>query len=209
MEKYRYSRFVENPFDDIKSKLNIMEVAEYYGIIIVPVNKAICPFHDDHHPSLSFKNNKFKCFACGIGGTAIDLVMNMFNVPVFGAAKRLNKDFNLEVFEPLDKFEICELKNRREERIEVNAVIQLFDVWRDYMEQWFFKVFKLFKSIKKNFVPRDYQQPSSLWIMALNNIEHIEQILEIFASNDREKILEEYTNIKNYQSQLLDYMERF
>lgn len=29
---------------------------------------ALCPFHDDHHPSLRFNERGFKCMACGEGG---------------------------------------------------------------------------------------------------------------------------------------------
>jgi DNA primase len=40
-------------------------------------HKALCPFHDDHHASLSFsmRRNTFRCFACGAHGGTIDLVM--------------------------------------------------------------------------------------------------------------------------------------
>jgi hypothetical protein len=41
------------------------------------MHKCLCPFHDDHHASLSFsvRRNTFRCFACGAGGGVIDLVM--------------------------------------------------------------------------------------------------------------------------------------
>ena len=39
--------------------------------------KMLCPFHDDHHPSLSLHvaGQYFKCHACGAGGDVIGLVM--------------------------------------------------------------------------------------------------------------------------------------
>ena len=51
-------------------------VAERLGMQIVR-HKALCPFHDDHHASLSFsmRRNTFRCFACGAHGGTIDLVM--------------------------------------------------------------------------------------------------------------------------------------
>ncbi len=43
------------------------------------VYKAICPWHDDHSPSLTFyertNENRCHCFACGRGGSVIDYVM--------------------------------------------------------------------------------------------------------------------------------------
>lgn len=53
----------------------IEEVAEKLGIEVVR-HTALCPFHDDKHPSLHFdlKRNRFKCFSCGASGDVISLV---------------------------------------------------------------------------------------------------------------------------------------
>ena len=63
--------------------LPIEGVAERLGLQVTR-HKCLCPFHDDHHASLSFKvsKNTFRCFVCGASGGPIDLVM-----------KYLNKDF--------------------------------------------------------------------------------------------------------------------
>ena len=63
--------------------LPIESVAQRLGLR-VERHKSLCPFHDDHHPSLSFSlsRNTFRCFVCGASGGVIDLVM-----------KYLNKDF--------------------------------------------------------------------------------------------------------------------
>ena len=63
--------------------LPIEGVAERLGLQ-VRMHKCLCPFHDDHHASLSFKVNKntYRCFVCGESGGPIDLVM-----------KYLRKDF--------------------------------------------------------------------------------------------------------------------
>jgi hypothetical protein len=63
--------------------LPIEGVAERLGLQ-VSHHKALCPFHADNHPSLSFKvsKNTFRCFVCGASGGTIDLVM-----------KYLRKDF--------------------------------------------------------------------------------------------------------------------
>lgn len=56
--------------------LPIEQVAERLGLQLVR-HKALCPFHDDHHASLSFclRKNSFRCFVCGAHGGTIDLVM--------------------------------------------------------------------------------------------------------------------------------------
>ena len=59
----------------------IEEVAEKLGIRVVR-HKALCPFHDDRHPSLHFdvKRNRFKCFSCGASGDVISLVQRYLNI---------------------------------------------------------------------------------------------------------------------------------
>ena len=64
--------------NDIRA-MPIEEVAMKLGIE-VGRHKALCPFHEDRHPSLHFKNNRFKCFACGASGDVIDLVMRYMNI---------------------------------------------------------------------------------------------------------------------------------
>ena len=58
--------------------LPIEEVAARLGIE-VNRHKALCPFHNDHHASLTFnlKKNTYRCFACGAHGDTIDLVRHL------------------------------------------------------------------------------------------------------------------------------------
>ncbi|MHC5543288.1 CHC2 zinc finger domain-containing protein, partial [Singulisphaera rosea] len=39
--------------------------------------KALCPFHDDHNPSLELnpERQSYKCWSCGAGGDVFDFVM--------------------------------------------------------------------------------------------------------------------------------------
>ena len=63
--------------------LPIEGVAERLGLE-VSRHKTLCPFHDDHHASLSFnvRKNTFRCFVCDAHGGTLDLVM-----------RTLHKDF--------------------------------------------------------------------------------------------------------------------
>ena len=72
MEKFELQKLRDLPIEG---------VAERLGMQIVR-HKALCPFHDDHHASLSFcvRRNTFRCFACGAHGGTIDLVMKRQNI---------------------------------------------------------------------------------------------------------------------------------
>ena len=93
----------------------IEEVAENLGIGIVR-HMALCPFHNDKHPSLHFdlKKNRYKCFACGASGNVIDLVMRYNNVGFMEAINWIgNKDVNTA------KDNAYEKKESREEAVDI------------------------------------------------------------------------------------------
>ena len=70
--------------------LPIEGVAERLGLRVVR-HKALCPFHDDHHASLSFKvsKNTWRCFVCGASGGTIDLVMRHLGMSFLEACRWL------------------------------------------------------------------------------------------------------------------------
>ena len=77
MQKYEIQKLRDLPIEG---------VAEQLGMV-VKRHKALCPFHDDHHASLSFntRKNSCRCYVCmGNSVGTIDLVM-----------KYLGKDFLL------------------------------------------------------------------------------------------------------------------
>ena len=76
--------------------LPIEGVAERLGLRVVR-HKALCPFHDDHHASLSFKvsKNTWRCFVCGASGGTIDLVMRYLNMSFLEACRWLADEHNV------------------------------------------------------------------------------------------------------------------
>jgi DNA primase len=53
----------------------------------------LCPFHDDHHPSLALypETNTFHCFACKESGDVIKLYMKLYNCDFKTAVRELVK----------------------------------------------------------------------------------------------------------------------
>ena len=77
-------------------ELPIEGVAERLGLQ-VSRHKCLCPFHDDHHASMSFKvsKNTFRCFVCGASGGPIDLVMRYLNLGFIDATRWLADEHNV------------------------------------------------------------------------------------------------------------------
>ena len=78
--------------------LPIEQVAEALGLQ-VSRHKALCPFHADKHPSLTFHRgrNRYRCFVCDARGGTIDLVMRFLNKPFLEACRWLADENNLVV----------------------------------------------------------------------------------------------------------------
>ena len=60
-------------------------------------HKTLCPFHNDHTPSLTFKKNKFKCWSCGKSGDSINLVREVLGKSFVDACRWLADEHNVIV----------------------------------------------------------------------------------------------------------------
>ena len=78
--------------------LPIEEVASALGLQ-VSHHKALCPFHADKHPSLTFHRgrNRYRCFVCDAHGGTIDLVMKYLNKNFLEACKWLSEEHSIPV----------------------------------------------------------------------------------------------------------------
>ena len=86
--------------------LSIVGVAERLGLT-VKGRKCLCPFHTDHHPSMSLKvsKNTYRCFVCGASGDNISLVMGYLNKDFREACRWLADESNiiLTEYQPKDE----------------------------------------------------------------------------------------------------------
>ncbi len=114
-------------YREIRERVSAADAAKYYGMAVDRTGKkALCPFHADKHPSLSFYRGGFKCFACGASGSSLDLTMQLLGLDLKDAAARLNEDFNLGLdHEPTAA--------ERESARRVTDARKLFTEWREQM----------------------------------------------------------------------------
>lgn len=85
--------------DQIKSSVRIEDVAGGYVNLLRcgKLFKGLCPFHDDHHPSLIVDPQKqtFACYACGEHGDVIAFVQKMERCSFAEATERLDTKGNI------------------------------------------------------------------------------------------------------------------
>ena len=83
--------------NEIRERLTMREVVEFYGFEVNRGGYINCPFHSENTPSLRIYpgNRGFHCFGCGAHGDVIKFVMLLFNLSFSQAAVRLSSDFRL------------------------------------------------------------------------------------------------------------------
>jgi hypothetical protein len=79
-------------YEKAKRLVTAREAAEHYGLNVNRHGMALCPFHDDHKPSMKL-DERFHCFGCGEDGDVIDFTAKYFNLSLPEAAEKLVRDF--------------------------------------------------------------------------------------------------------------------
>lgn len=88
------ARVPQTEIERIKQEISVLELAQNRGINLRRQGAdyvGLCPFHDDHNPSLviSPKNNLWHCFGCNQGGSVIDFLMKLDNISFRHAVEKL------------------------------------------------------------------------------------------------------------------------
>ena len=89
-----------NLFEIVKYGVSCREAAERYGVEVNHYGMALCPFHNDRHPSLYVADDHYPCFACGEHGDVIDFVSKLFRLSLYDAAQQVAADFHLTPDKP-------------------------------------------------------------------------------------------------------------
>ena len=117
-----------NKIQEVKARVDIIKVAQYFGLNLNKVNKCRCLWHKENTASLSFSQSKqiFKCFGCGVGGDCITLVSKLLNINAYESAKQINNIFSLGV-----NFGGYTSKYEVNKYMQEQKAIERFEKWRN------------------------------------------------------------------------------
>ena len=170
---------------EVKERVDIVKVAEYYGLKLNRAYKCVCPFHKEKTASFSISQSKqiFKCFGCGAGGDCITLVSKLLNINAYQSAISINDHLGLGL-NPNQKtthFEINQYKVKRETE-------EKFKQWENKTFQILCDYLHLLQDWKEEKAPLDAQEEvDDLFVEALHNIDYIDYLLdEIFINGTNE-----------------------
>ena len=84
---------MDNTVNDIRKANDIVDVISSYLPLSAKGKNyfGVCPFHDDHSPSMSVSKEKqiYTCFSCGATGNVIKFVQDYENISFLEAVKKI------------------------------------------------------------------------------------------------------------------------
>ena len=164
-------------FEIVKENVNLREAAELYGIDVNRYSKALCPFHNDRHPSLYVADNHYYCFTCGEHGDVIDFVGRLFQLSPYDAARKLAADFHLSPDKPPSAAALHAKRIRTEaQQLRENERL-CFSVLSDYA--------RVLRDWKVRYAPQSpAEAPDERFVEACHKLDEVEYYLDILTSGN-------------------------
>ena len=169
-------------FEIVKENVNLREAAELYGIDVNRYGKALCPFHNDRHPSLYVADDHYYCFACGAQGDVIDFVGRLFQLSPYDAARKLMADFHLSPDKPPSAAALHAKRIRTEAQQLMENERLCFSVLSDYA--------RVLRDWKVRYAPQSPDEPvHARFAEACHKLDETEYDLDILcAGNSHERV---------------------
>ena len=166
-----------NLFEIVKYGVNCREAAERYGVAVNHYGMALCPFHNDRHPSLYVADDHYHCFACGEHGDVIDFVSKLFHLSLYDAAQKLAADFHLTPDKPpsaaalhANRIQTEAQQLRENERLCFSVLSDYAHVLRDW---------------KVQYAPQSpAEAPDERFVEACHKLDEVEYYLDILTSGN-------------------------
>ena len=166
-------RKIMNYADEIKSRLTMQQVLDYYGIERNRANRIRCVLHNGQDFNCGIKDHYIHCFVCGQSADVIKFVQVYFCLDFQSAISKLNDDFKLGL--PIGK------KIDRRTQLEMNKAaferkrkIEAENKHREQIENDYWTAFDEWKRLddnKRNYAPKSPTEPlHPLFVEALKNI---------------------------------------
>ena len=206
-----------NMFEEIKGAVSTREAASFYGLNVGRGGMVCCPFHNDRHPSMKV-DKRFHCFGCGADGDVINFVQQMFSLDAKQASFKLIDDFHLNI--DTKRKESRHEKNQRirmQKEKERERNIRL--AYAEELRKFRMKMGDIYRTLhdwELEFTPTREEWEAGIfderYLVAMNNKDPIDYILEILDFGEDEEIYEQYKHreeiIKSYDRKITEAEER-
>ena len=194
-----------NLFEIVKYGVSCREAAELYGMEVNRYGMALCPFHNDRHPSLYVADDHYYCFACGEHGDVIDFVGKLFQLSPYDAARKLMADFHLSPDKPPSAAALHAKRIRTEAQQLMENERLCFSVLSDYA--------RVLRDWKVRYAPQSPDAPVHARFMeACHKLDETEYYLDILCvgdSHERAEVVQQQMQaVKNTVPAIAEAMEK-
>ena len=169
-------------FRCVKQNVTARNAAERYGIRVSGNGMARCPFHPDRTPSMKI-DARYHCFGCGADGDVISFVSRLFNLKPIDSARKIAEDFGITIPERGS----LTREQRREAAKRQKEIAEIRDRDRKYreIEQHFFQSLADYHDRLRDWMETLFprapdEEPDPRFVEAVQNITHIEYVLDCF-----------------------------
>lgn len=174
-------------FERIKGDLNLERVMEAYGVKFRQ-GKCLCVFHDDSKPSMSVKDNRFTCWACGVHGDVFDFTQKLFSLSLVQAARKLCNDFNLPYMaQELTRHDRLMLKKQEQHR---NAMRKIEEREAERLQNKYWALCDEYRVLKEYIAElfTDKSADTEEFSRCLARLQYLEQVMAMDSEDVKEKI---------------------
>ena len=167
--------------DEIKSRLTMPQVLDYYGIERNRANRIRCVLHNGQDFNCGVKDHYIHCFVCGQSADVIKFVQVYFGLDFQSAISKLNDDFRLglPIGKKIDRRKQLEMNRQAFMR---NRETNAKKAEQERLEKDYWKAFEEWKRLadnKRNYAPKTPEEPlHPLFVEAIQNISGAEHRLE-------------------------------
>lgn len=114
----------------IQRKVNIVDVVSDYLQLKQSGRNyfGVCPFHDDHNPSMSVSKEKqmYKCFVCGAAGNVFNFVMDYEKISYYEAVRIVANKIGIDI----------DIGNIRQEKNKDSKLYEIYELASKYYQNY-------------------------------------------------------------------------
>lgn len=190
-------------FVQAKSRLDLREVCERYGVQFSRAGFARCPFHSERTGSFTVRRSKsggqyYRCFGCGAYGDVFQFVGEYCGISDrVGQLRRLNDDFalGLDLDRRQTRAERAETERRRQARQREQALQRAFAEWCDRSSVAVCAYVRTLRRWAAEYQPT-CGDTSPLYEYAMQHKSRAEYLADIFIEGESGRLYEAYIMLR-------------
>lgn len=186
---------------ECRERVSAQDAARRYGLEFDRRGWCKCPFHGDTHASMSFRDGRFRCWACNESGDSIDFTGKLLGLEPLAAVERLNADIMLNL--PLHRKPTpaeTEAARRRKEMAEAH---KRFEEWRKALCVKAFEAYRVAHIALQNIeAPEDLGQLSEREQEAIYWQSYHEYLADALTTGDPEEQMEIFRDRQVIESRI-------